>query len=70
MIGSGHPGGGDPLESRGSIGPAPLNGSDKTRRLMLSCPVSIALDDGDQLVKAEWDAIENWLVKEEKEGRL
>jgi len=62
MIGSGHPDGGDPLESRGSIGPAPLNGSDKTRRLMLASQYYIDLD-GDQLVKAEWDKIEEWLKK-------
>jgi hypothetical protein len=48
FCGPGHPDGG--------TGPAPLQGTDRTKRLMYSQSAS-----GQRRVKAEWDEAEAWL---------
>lgn len=65
MIGAGHPDGVDDITGLNkSRGPARLPGVDNTQRLMHS--FAGPEEARTQLVKAEWDAIEEWLDKQEK----
>jgi hypothetical protein len=53
---------GHPDEKVGNRGPAPLDGTDYNQRLMRSGSKGLTLW-GNRLVKGEWDAAEDWLVR-------
>lgn len=61
LVGYGHP------DVQG--GPAPLSGTDRTKRLLCSGP-NRSLANGKLLVKKEWDGAEEWLIGEERERRM